>query len=389
MKRIMLLMDGASEFDRKLLRGLVRYSKDGGDFIFYRMSPSMTGDKGESGDKAVIAWARKWKADAIIGRWGGSDTSALEKLHIPVVLQNVHERSKKFSNLTGDYIGTGEMAADFFFRRRNINFAYFGIKGTVWSEERLLGYRKRVAELGGSFHSLMMDIQNERDEKKIASWLCELPKPVALFACDDSHALTLSEICKMNGIRIPDDVALLGVDDDELVCEISDPPISSIALDVEQGGFDAGKALHAMISGEQKGPFNIVIAPGMITQRASTQHHNISDPYIDKLVKYIEGNFNRDISTANILEQIPLSRRSLELKFKREMGGLTIYKYLTQCRIEHFAQLLVTSDLSLGEIASRSGISDYSNFSRIFKKHMGVSPQDYKKLKKPAKAICI
>ena len=119
------------------------------------------------------------------------------------------------------------------------------------------------------------------------------------------------------------------------------------------------------------------------------QHHNISDPYIDKLVKYIEGNFNRDISTANILEQIPLSRRSLELKFKREMGGLTIYKYLTQCRIEHFAQLLVTSDLSLGEIASRSGISDYSNFSRIFKKHMGVPPQDYKKLKKPAKAICI
>ncbi len=382
MIRIILLMDGVSEFDRKLLRGLVRYSKESGNFLFYRMPIAMGSARDEAGERIVTDWVRRWRADAIIGRWPMRDTSELEHLHIPVVLQNLDRRSEEFSNLTGDYFGTGEIAADFFFKRRFGNYAYFGVNGLIWSEERQQGFRSRVEKLGGRVNSLMLDVKDEHDDRRIVAWLKSLPKPVALFACDDSHALSISEACKMAGISIPDEVSLLGVDNDDLICEISDPPISSVSLDVEQGGFDVGKALHEMILQKSRTPFNVTIAPGAIIQRASTQRHNITDPYIGRLVKYIEDNYCQEISTAQILSQVPLSRRSLELKFKKEMGGITIYKYLTLCRIEYFAQLLATTNLPLTEIAVMAGISDYSNFSRIFKKHKGLSPQEYKRRKK-------
>ena len=381
MIKVILLIDCASEFDRRLLRGVVRYSKENGNWLFYRIPPG-AGFRDPDGGRAVVEWARKWKADAIIGRWLDSDTAELERLHIPIVLQNLRSRSERFSNLTGDYFGTGVMAADFFYKRRYSHYAYFGVRDLIWSEERHQGFRQRVNELGGTLDSLTLSIQDEHDHRTVANWLASLPKPVALFACDDNHALIISEACKMAGISIPDDVALLGVDNDELICEISDPPISSISLDVEQGGYDVCKCLHEALEAGSTKPFNVTINPGLIVQRTSTQRHNISDPYISKLVKYIDDNFNQEISTADILSLIPPSRRSIELKFKREMGGMTIYKYLTLCRIDHFAQLLTTTDLPLNEIAVMAGISDYSNFSRIFKKQKGYSPLEFRRMKK-------
>ncbi|MDY3782765.1 MAG: DNA-binding transcriptional regulator [Candidatus Cryptobacteroides sp.] len=381
MKRVMLLIDCAGEFDRRLMRGMFRYSKENGGWLFYRIPPAMNDSRPE-GASLIADWARKWKADAIVGRWNFSDTSELERLKIPIVLQNIKSRSERFSNLTGDYFGTGKMAADFFYQRRYVNFGYFGVKGLIWSEERRMGFENEARKLGCIVNSLMVNVQEEHNEALIGQWICSLPKPAAVFACDDSHALVISEACRMNGLSIPDDITLLGVDNDELICEISDPPISSISLDVEQGGYLVAQHLGDLIDKKKEGSFNVTIAPGAIIQRFSTQRHNIADPYIDKLIRYIEDNFTQDISTSQILAQVPLSRRSVELKFRKEMNGITIYKYLTICRIEYFAQLLTTTSLPLGEIAMMAGISDYSNFSRIFKKVKGISPMEYRRLGK-------
>lgn len=379
MIKVILLIDCVSEFDRRLLRGLVRYSKESGDWIFYRMPSYFPGKHDEEGAKAIAAWAKKWKADAIVGRWNFPDTSELEKLGIPVVLQNIQSRSNLFSNLTGEYIKTGELAANFFIKRGARNLAYFGVKKSIWSDERLEGF-KAVAEKNKiKVEELVVGIKDERNYRTIGKWASELPKPVAIFVCDDSHAITIAESCRMVGVQIPEEVTLLSVDNDELLCEISDPPISSIALDVEQGGYDLCKALHRRIIMKDDSTFNISIPPGAIIQRASTRNHGISDSVIEKLVNYIDENFTSDITTSEILEQFPLSRRSIELKFKKEMGGTTIYKYITHCRVARFAQLLSTTDLPLSEISARCGVSDYSNFSRVFKKLTGLSPSEYRK----------
>ena len=111
MIKILLLIDYSSEFDRKLLRGLVQYSKENGPWLFYRLPSYYSGMYGEKG---ILKWAKEWKADAIIGQWNNDTVNLLKELNIPIVLQNYHHRSTTYSNLTGDYKGTGRMAAQFF-----------------------------------------------------------------------------------------------------------------------------------------------------------------------------------------------------------------------------------------------------------------------------------
>lgn len=242
MIKILLLIDYSSEFDRKLLRGLVQYSKENGPWLFYRLPSYYSTMHGEQG---ILRWAKEWKADAIIGQWNNDTIDLQKELNIPVVLQNYHHRSVTYSNLTGDYKGTGRMAAQFFAKRMFRNFAYFGVKGVVWSDERCEGYRQEVKRIGGEFFSFESDKQEDEIRMEVSQWLQQLPKPVALFCCDDAHALFISETCKMTNIPIPEEIALLGVDNDELMCNISDPPISSIELEVERGGYSIGRLIQS------------------------------------------------------------------------------------------------------------------------------------------------
>lgn len=374
MIKILLLIDYSSEFDRKLLRGLVRYSKENGPWLFYRLS-SYYGDL--LGKKGLLKWVKEWKADAIVGQLKGGGLDSLKDLGIPVVLQNYRRRSVTFSNLTGDYIGTGVMAAQFFINKRFKNFAFFGVKGLVWSDERREGYREEIEKAGGKFYCLESESHDDIDRQSVSGWLEALPKPIALFCCDDAHALFISETCKINGVKIPDEISLLGVDNDELMCNISDPPISSIELDVEKGGYLIGKYILQQISGKLKENFNVVIKPVRIELRRSTEKFNIQDPYIRRALRYIEDNFTSNIHIDSILSGVPLSRRNFELKFKKETGT-TIYQYILRCRCEHLADLLVRTDRPIIEIAYEAGFADYNNLSRTFKKFMNCSPLEYR-----------
>ena len=372
-KRVILLIDSASEFDRKLLRGIVEYSNDNGPWQFYRMPPWTIWDP--EGEKRILERARNWKADAIIGLWNPTKEPQLSSLGIPVVLQNYHSRSSAYSVITGDYIGTGSMAASFFIGRGAKNFAYFGLSGVVWSEERRQGFEKAVSQAGYSTH--VLETESLDNTSMIASWLVGLPKPVALFACDDAHALAVSEICKVEGIRIPEDLQLLGVDNDDLLCEISDPPISSIALDVEKGGRMICRLLDTQSKGNWK-PFTVTIRPICVVERSSTKRHLIADPIIEKVVNFLDDNFTRDLTMAEILEPYPLSRRSIETRFRKAMGT-SIWQYLQNLRVEKFTRMLVSIDLPLKEIALECGFRDTDNIARTFRKYHGISPQEYRK----------
>lgn len=374
MIKILLLIDYSSEFDRRLLRGLVQYSKENGPWLFYRLPSYYITMYGEQG---IVKWAKEWEADAIIGQWNNETVDLLKELDIPVVLQNYRHRSTTYSNLTGDYKGTGRMAAQFFAKRMFCNFAYFGIKGVVWSDERCQGYRQEIERIGGRFSCFESDKPEDEIRMEISQWLKELPKPTALFCCDDVHALLISETCKICNIHIPEEISLLGVDNDDLICNISAPPISSIELEVERGGYSIGRLIHQQIKKEREGTFNIVINPIRIELRQSTERHNIKDPYILEVVKYIESNYNADLSIKTLLSLIPLSRRSFEVKFKNALHT-SIYQFILSCRINHLADLLITTDRSLADLTTEVGFKDYNNISRIFKKFKGCSPLEYR-----------
>lgn len=376
MIKVILLIDCASEFDRKLMRGIMKYSKGNGPWLFYRMPSNIY--SGNDREEQVIKWAKKWKADAIIGRWNETKASLLAELDIPVVLQNNRSRSNVYSNLTGDYEGTGKMAAEYFRKKFFINYAYYGVKDIIWSEERYLGFKSEVLKEKSNFFEYKEDPNNEEDRDKIMTWLKSLPPKTALFCCDDAHALFITETCRMMGIGIPDDIAVLGVDDDDLLCDISDPPISSIQLEVEEGGYQACRLLHQRLLSKSEKPFNISIKPTGIKERLSTSVFNISDSHALNIIRYISDNYMNDISIADILANATLSRRSIEMKFKNATGQ-TIYQYLISMRIEHLAYMLITTNRSPSELAYEVGFRDLSNIFRTFKKYKGCTVSEYRR----------
>lgn len=378
MRKIILLIDCASEYDRRLLRGLVQYSKEHGPWLFYRMPSDLIGNN--NGGEYVIDWVRRWNADAIIGRWRWEDTSILSSLNIPIVLQNYAQRSSKFSNLTGNYIGTGELAARYFIQKGYSNFAYFGVNNVIWSQERLEGFSHEIAKRNIVHNTQSLLINNfNKEREKVVSWLHTIPKPCAMLACDDAHALLLTETCKVENIHVPDEISLLGVDNDELLCQISDPQISSIELKVEQGSYKLAQILESQFNRNEIWPFSISIEPGDIIERSSTKVRNITDPYVNIVTNFIEKNFDQYITMEDILNQVPMSRRNLEIRFKKGFGSMTIYNYLSFLRIKKVASLLSATDMNIKQIAEKSGIINESNIYRMFKKFYGCSPEEYKK----------
>jgi len=379
MIKVLLLIDYSSEFSRRLLKGLIQYSKDHGPWIFYRLPFYY---KTLYGKEGIIRWIKEWEADAVIAQWDHEGTNLLSTLNIPIILQNYKSRSAFFSNLTGDYTGTGEMAAKFFIKRRYKNFAFYGNKGVVWSQERGEGFRREVEKCGGNYYYFESENLNGEQWSKshieLDDWLISLPKPVALFACDDSFALQVSEICKINNIKIPGEIALLGVDNDELLCSLSDPPISSIVLEVEKGGYEAGRLIDRYINKVNTNPSDIIIKSTRLELRASTEKYDISNEYITKIVNYVEDNFTSAIDIESLTHIVPLSRRNLEIKFKQEMGT-SIYQFILQCRIEYLSNLLLSSKRTLFDLAMESGFNDSKNISRVFKKIKGYTPIEYKK----------
>lgn len=265
MIKILLLIDYSSDYDRRLLRGLVRYSEEKGPWMFYRLPFYFIEMYGMEG---VLSWARKWNPDAIIGKLESNTIDLQKELNVPVVLLNFHWRSTKYSNLTGDYHEEGRIAAGFFKEKFFSDYAFFGLSDVVWSEERREGFEQEVRNSGGNFYCFTTPAVDDEMRAGVARWLEQLPKPIALFCCDDERALFVSETCKMLNIAIPDEISLLGVDNDELMCAISDPPISSIPLLVEEGGYAMAELLERQIVGEDCTAFNLKVMPGEIDRKS-------------------------------------------------------------------------------------------------------------------------
>lgn len=320
-------------------------------------------------------------ANAIIGQLSNVNIQRLKSIGIPIILQNYTDRISGISNITGDYWGTGTMAANYFLKKRYTDFAFYGTRTTVWSREREEGFCARLKELGKNVYCYNEDhnirYDSTSDLSALQDWLLSLPKPIALFACDDSFALRITEVCCMQNINVPGDVAVLGVDNDEILCNMSDPPLSSIVLDVENGGYQAAKLLHQIINNKDLPQFNIVINPTRIERRKSTEGYAINDPLILSVIRMIEDDSLRQVTIKEILDRVHVSRRVLEKRFKSTVGH-SLYQYMLEYRIGLFAEQLLTSTKSVTEIDLDLGYEDYVNLSKTFKRIYKMTPTQYK-----------
>lgn len=379
MARVILLTDFGEEYSNNLLKGIVKYSRETSPWALCKMPLSFRDLHGVEG---IVEWAKTWKADAIIGQFYNTDNlNLLQEAGILVIAQDFKEKFSSIPNITGNHILAGKLGAQHFIQKQFINYAFLGVKDAIWSNERCLGFKEELEGKSFTFYEYHKDFHEDlwNYNDRLKEWLFNLPKPIAIMACDDNQAKHISEICLLENIKIPQEIALLGVDNDQMICLLSSPNISSLNQNTTKGGYEVAHLIDLMLDNPSYKWKDIVVEPTYITTRASSNIFYTEDEHISTVLNFIHNNLNKKINVDTLLDMVPLSRRALEILFKKHIGS-SIYSYILNLRIERFAALLIETKKTIIEIALELDNVDYKNLSRQFKQVKGCTPSEYREL---------
>lgn len=377
---VLLFVETSREFGRGLLHGIAKYARLHGPWRVYRWTGAL--------DSSLPEW-KHLKIDGAIVR----DVGVVEGLAhsgIPVVFaQHNKESYSPFPAIITDSAAIGAMAAEHFLDRGFQHFAYCGLNDFAWSRGRGEHFARRLAQAGFEIHLYHQHLhegrgaRNDRNEQNlIADWLRTLPKPVAVMCCNDDRALQVVEACKQADCEVPDQVAVLGVDNDVLVCDLADPPISSISLNTEGAGYEGARLLDRLMKGESMTGQAIPVSPTHIVTRMSTDVLAMNDPDVSAALQFIRRNPNRLIQVDNVVEATNVSRRVLEKRFKSILRR-SVHQEIQRVRVNNIVQLLIGSDMNITEIALHTGFDGVEHIARYFRKETGMSLRDYRKKHAP------
>ena len=380
MIRVLIISDFTESFSHKLLAGLVDYSRQKEQWIVRRMPPEY---KAQIGIQGVIRVAKEWDVDAVIGQFEPTDDIGLfAENGIVAIAQDYKKKFTTIPNITADYIGTGRMAARFFLDRGFRNFGFFGMNDVCWSDERCEGFRREVeaAGFGGNFYSYRMqeiDMVWYYQRNRLREWLRMIPKPIAIMACDDNQGANLIEACHGIGIKIPEEVSVIGVDNDESLCALGSTTLSSVQIDIEEGGRQAAALVERLVADPKAPAEDVVLRPVKIVGRMSTAAFATGDQQILKALLFIHKNALKKISVSDVMAEAALSRRLLERRFK-DVTGKTLYEYITDQKLKYFAEQLADTDEQVINIALSMGEIDTKSISRRFKQLYGCTPVEWR-----------
>jgi LacI family transcriptional regulator len=276
------------------------------------------------------------------------------------------------------------MAADHLLEKGFKQFAYCGFDVTPFSRRRCDCFVEYLKSKSYETHIYSCSPKRTdsvwiKEIPGLSDWLKDLPKPIGLLACNDERAMNIVDACFQSNIKVPDEIAMIAVGNDDSICELANPPITSIKTDGEKAGYDAAALLDRMMQGSEKMKSQrIIVEPMYVVNRMSTDVLAVDDPDVAKALNFIRINANKPISVDDVVAIVPLSRRLLEKKF-RQILDRSILKEIKKERVKHIARLLIETNLSFSEIAYSVGSSAVENLSRYFTKEMGISPNSYRK----------
>jgi LacI family transcriptional regulator len=296
-----------------------------------------------------------------------------------------------------------KMAADFFLQAGFRHFAFCGYTGVPFSDERgeafaaylaAKGYRTRLfsppprsltaVRRGVNLPLTLLQAVEQRGletERAVAAWLHKQPRPLALFACNDICGQQVLNACREHGVNVPGEVAVMGVDDDEVLCTISEPPLSSIKPDAERLGTEAAALLDAMMKRKRVHPGLVEIPPLWIVERASTDVVAIEDPVTVRALRYIRSHVAEGINVKDVLAHVGCSRTDLGVRFRHWLKT-SVRTEIVRLRLECACSLLRQTNLSLARIARQCGFRDAPSFCRLFRRRLKQTPTRYRQSKK-------
>lgn len=382
--KILVILPTSNFLHRQILEGILDYARKNGPWQFHLV----TGDDFEQGVNATEHWGT---AGIIALLRENEQVRQILHRNLPAVLINAPYSAKSEAGaelpsrtvfVNRDQEGVGRTAAEYFLDRGYRSFAFIGsVKPATWSDRRLIGFKTRIVASGGTLSVYKQPTLREqrdfmKDAQRMKKYLLSLPLKTAVFCARDRRAQQVLGVCLDAGIAVPHTLAILGSDDDTLLCEASTPALSSVALDGKQTGIMCATILNGLMNGKKMHPFVDLAYPRVIT-RQSTDSFAIDDLVLAKALSEIRDNLSVPLSIDELAKRIGFSKRTLELKSVKILGR-TLREEINRIRLNEAIRLLSNTNLPINEIANACGFCCASHLGTRIKKAFGYPPSTFR-----------
>jgi LacI family transcriptional regulator len=369
--RVLLLIETSRSYGRGLVEGIGRYVSMHGPWSIEFQERGLA--------DPLTPWLKRWRGDGIISRTvRRADVDRLLTMGTPTV-ELFADPDLGLPRVYPDNQAAGRLAAEHFRERGIRHVAFFALERVWWVQARYEAFCTAAGQHGVPC-DVFLPARHRRirpDAPQIARWVQALPKPCGLFCACDGFALPIFTACRTLGIAIPEQLAVLGVDNDSVLCAVTQPPLSSVNLGAERIGYEAAALLDRLMAGRRPEPHGLVIEPEGIVARQSTDILLLTDPDVAQAVRIIREHACRGLRVSQVTQAVGLSRRALEQRFRRALGR-TPKQEITRLQLERAQQLLRETTLRIEQIAKLCGFTSFKYFPRAFRRETGQTPRAYR-----------
>ena len=368
-----MILSHSLSYCREILRGIGQFALERPDWLLTPIFP----------DGRAVQLAASLNCDGYIAHiYEQSLADFLLAMKRPVVNVSGVLPTLPCSRVVTDHAEVGRQAARHLIDRGSTGLAFVGYPRHDFSVERQRGFTEVAEQHGIRVASFLERVREEPNglwnwNSQLEAWLNELPKPVGVLASHDIQGVQISEYCHQLHFKIPEEVAIVGVDDDDLLCKLARPSLSSVALPSERIGYEAARLLDNMLQTKSRKKEEIVLPPGGVVVRQSSDLQAIADPDVAEALRFIRDNIRRPLQVTDVLRAVPVSRRGLERRFRKCLNR-SIFEEINRTHVEHARTLLISTNQSMASIAQKSGFRDSRHFSILFRKTMGQTPSAYR-----------
>ncbi|TWT75660.1 Xylose operon regulatory protein [Posidoniimonas polymericola] len=379
--QVALLIETARGYGRDVATGIARYAALHGPWSFHLTPGDFT--------QAAPLW-EYWRGHGIFARLASGEISKqLLDADLPTVALDMEDSQleksnplSKFSNLSVDSRQAATLAAEHLIERDFEHFAFVGASGVVWSDRREAAFVKRIR--GEGYETHVYDPQHvaaigrwEREMPRLAEWIGSLPKPIGIMACNDEHGLHVLDACRRSGASVPEEVAVVGVDNDSLLCGLCSPSLSSVVLNGVEGGYQAAAHLDKMMKKGRNQPRRINVSALRVETRQSTDLVSVGNKHVALAMAHIQRSRGSRINADLVAEHCGMSRRELDKLF-RDSTGKSIAVEIQNMRLDHARRLLEETDHPVPVIADVAGYSSASYMVQVFRRELQTTPNRYR-----------
>ena len=383
--QVAVFVETSRAYGRALCEGIADFAQTNGQWIF-----EGGGESWEDGLRGIAG-----KADGVIARIPNAKTArALARLRIPVVDLYRWREYPAISSVDADHAVIGQMAAAWFIERRFKNFAFCGYTGAPFSDLRGAAFRVAVEACGYSCPFYTEDMYSSDylglttlqaecygdppDRNRLAAWLEALERPTAVFCCQDIRAYQVIALCKEIGLSVPGDVAVMGVDNDRILCGFSGPMLTSVDPDAQRIGRTGAEQLFALMTGKSRRSQHALVSPRRIVERASTETDPVEPLWLSEALRFIRKAIPEGVNAEEVIRHVGLSHTQVEKVFAKVLGH-TLHQEITRLRMREACRLLEETGHLAATVGKLSGFTSPQYFNRLFCRHLGITPGDYRR----------